>query len=248
MVKHLQNNGLAFQGFFAFLVAYAIFLVLAWKIDPRYSLKYTRIPSFYRLLGISTLETTVLLLVLAVLNFSFGQNLIVMFALDRLFFSGEQILWGLVVGVLSILVCLFVDMFTSFLRKELWPTFRSEREEKVKQLMFSSLPKSKRTMFALLLLTSLKAAVFEEIIFRGYFLSNLLLITHPTIAITVQAFFFFIPHLYQGPFNAILPFILGLIMGMAFYLTGSLTIVMISHFAGDAVGLIIQAIVITKKK
>lgn len=247
-MKDLQNTWLAFQGFFSFLAAYAIFLVLAWKADPRYSLKYTRIPPFYQLLGISTLETTFLLLVLAVLNFSFGQNLIVMFGLDSLFFSGEQILWGLAVGVLSILVCLLVDMLISFFRRKLWPTYRSEREERVKQLVFSSLPKSKRTMFALLLLTSLKAAVFEEIIFRGYLLSNLLLITHPTIAITVQAFFFFIPHLYQGTFNAILPFFLGLIFGVAFYLTGSLTIVMISHFAGDAIGLIIQAIAMTKKK
>jgi len=243
----LEDSWLGLHGFFAFLIAYVIFLLLAYKIDPRFSRKYKKLPSFYQLMWISTLETTVLLLVLIVLTFLFGQNLITAFGLDSIFLSGEQFLLGFAAGILFFLVCLPIDMLISLFRSKFLPNYKSEREEEVKKLVFASLPKSMRKSFGLLLATSIKAAIFEEIIFRAYLLSVLLLITSPVVAIIVQALFFFLPHLYQGVFNAISPFIGGLILGLIFYLTGSLTIVIISHFTGDLTGLSIQTLMGKKK-
>ena len=40
----------------------------------------------------------------------------------------------------------------------------------------------------------------------------------------------------------------GLAFGLAFFLTGSLTVVIIAHFVGDMIGLTIQAIVMNKKR
>jgi membrane protease YdiL (CAAX protease family) len=89
--------------------------------------------------------------------------------------------------------------------------------------------------------TSLKAAIFEELLFRGYLLGNLLLLFSPMVAIIVQAVFFFIGHLYQGLLNAITPLIYGIILGLVIFLTSSLTVVMIAHFTGDMIALITQA-------
>lgn len=243
----MGDSWLGLHGFFAFLIAYVIFLFLAYRIDPRFSLKYKKRPSFYQLMWISTLETTVLLLVLIVLNFLFGQNLIIAFGLDRIFLSGEQFLLGFATGILFFLACLPIDMLISLFRSKFLPTYKPEREEEVKKLVFASLHKSRRESFTLLLVTSIKAAIFEEMIFRAYLLGVLLLMTSPVVAIIVQALFFFLPHLYQGVFNAILPFIGGLVFGLIFYLTGSLTIVIISHFTGDLIGLSIQTLMVKKK-
>ncbi|MDQ7032723.1 MAG: type II CAAX endopeptidase family protein [Desulfonauticus sp.] len=235
-------------GFLAFLIAYVIFLLLAYKIDPRFSLRYKKPPSFYQLMLISTFETTVLLSVLIVLNLLLTRNLIVVFGLDRLFLSGEQFLLGFAAGILLFLAYFPLGILISLFKNKFLPNYKPEREKKVEKLIFASLPKSRKEAFTLLLATSIKAAIFEEIIFRAYLLGGLLLMTPPTVAIIVQALFFFIPHLYQGILNAILPFIGGIIFGLIFYLTGSLTIVILSHFTGDLVGLSIQTLMTKKGK
>lgn len=229
-----------------FLVAYAFYFLLAYKIDPRFSLKYTSPPSFYKLLGISTIETIIMLLVLVILNLPLGTNLITIFGLNRLHISCYHFLLGLIAGVLLFIIYFPVGMFIPIIRRKLLPEYKSEREEKVKKLIFISLPKSRRKAFTLLLIASLKAAIFEEIIFRAYLLGSLLTITSPVIALIVQAFLFFLPHLYQGIFNAILPFIGGIVFGLIYYLTGSLTVVIISHFTGNLIGLILQSIMMKK--
>jgi membrane protease YdiL (CAAX protease family) len=239
-----MNAFLGFQRLFIFFIAYGAFLLFAYKMDPRFSLKYRKRPSFVYLMWISTLETVILLLMLVFFNLLLGQDLIVIFGIDRLLLTQQEVLFGLVAGVLIFLLFLPIDASISALRRKFFPTYKSRREDEVRKLVFASLPKSPRSMFALLLTTSLKAAIFEEIIFRGYLLNNLLLLTLPGIAI--QALLFFIPHLYQGAFNAILPLIGGFVFGLLFFITGSLTVVIVAHFTGDLIGLVIQA-TLTKK-
>jgi membrane protease YdiL (CAAX protease family) len=233
---------------FAFLVVYVAFLMFVYKVDPRFSLKYKKIPTFYYLLSISTLGTAILLLPLIFFNLFLGQNLFTIFSIDRISFTEYDILSGLLAGFALFLLLMFFESLISAVRRKFFPTYRSKREEEVKKLVFGSLPKSQKQMFALLSITSLKAAIFEELIFRGYLFSNLLLLFSPPIAMIVQAVFFFIGHLYQGIFNAILPLIYGLMLGLVFFLAGSLTVVMTAHFIGDMIGLITQATLLSKKR
>lgn len=239
---------LGVQRLFAFLIAYIMLLLFAYKVDPRFSLKYKKIPSFYYLLFISTLGTVILLLPLVLFNLFLDQDLIAVFGIDHLTFTGHDVLVGLLSAIAIFPLLLSIDALISVFRRKVLPSYKSRREDELEKLVFDSLPKSQKQMFTLLAITSSKAAIFEELIFRGYLLSNLLLFVSPAVAIIIQALFFFIGHLYQGIFNAILPLILGIILGFIFYLTGSLSVIMITHFMVDVIGLVTQAIWIRKKE
>lgn len=239
---------LGVQRLFAFLIAYIMLLLFAYKVDPRFSLKYKKIPSFYYLLFISTLGTVILLLPLVLFNLFLDQDLIAVFGIDHLTFAGHDVLVGLLSAIAIFPLLLSIDALISVFRRKVLPSYKSRREDELEKLVFDSLPKSQKQMFTLLAITSSKAAIFEELIFRGYLLSNLLLFVSPAVAIIIQALFFFIGHLYQGIFNAILPLILGIILGFIFYLTGSLSVIMITHFMVDVIGLVTQAIWIRKKE
>jgi len=76
----------------------------------------------------------------------------------------------------------------------------------------------------------------EEIIFRGYLLGHLLLLTLPAIAIVVQAVFAFVPQLYQGVYNGLLSLYGSVLFGVVFFLSGSLFAVIIAHFIQDVIG------------
>jgi membrane protease YdiL (CAAX protease family) len=244
----LENALLGVQRLFAFLIAYIMLLLFAYKVDPRFSLKYKKIPSFYYLLFISTLGTVILLLPLVLFNLFLDQDLIAVFGIDHLTFAGHDVLVGLLSAIAIFPLLLSIDALISVFRRKVLPSYKSRREDELEKLVFDSLPKSQKQMFTLLAITSSKAAIFEELIFRGYLLSNLLLFVSPAVAIIIQALFFFIGHLYQGIFNAILPLILGIILGFIFYLTGSLSVIMITHFMVDVIGLVTQAIWIRKKE
>jgi membrane protease YdiL (CAAX protease family) len=244
----LENALLGLQRLFAFLIAYIMLLLFAYKVDPRFSLKYKKIPSFYYLLFISTLGTVILLLPLVLFNLFLDQDLIAVFGIDHLTFTGHDVLVGLLSAIAIFPLLLSIDALISVFRRKVLPSYKSRREDELEKLVFDSLPKSQKQMFTLLAITSSKAAIFEELIFRGYLLSNLLLFVSPAVAIIIQALFFFIGHLYQGIFNAILPLILGIILGFIFYLTGSLSVIMITHFMVDVIGLVTQAIWIRKKE
>lgn len=223
-----------------FLIAYVSFLVFAYRMDPRFSLKYEKPPSFKYLIWISTVGTAILLLIMLGLNYMFSQDLIAAFGLDRPLSIQREVPLGLIIGAVIFLLYIPIDMLISSARSKFFPNYKSRREEEIKKLIFSSLPESPRLMFAVLMTVSIKAAIFEELIFRGYLLNNLLLLTSPALAITVQAILFFIPHLYQGVFNALLTLIGGFIFGLIFFLTSSLLVVMITHFTGDMIGLVVQ--------
>ena len=234
--------------FSAFLIAYIAFIIFAYKVDPRFSLKYKKFPSFSYLLFLSLLETTIMLLLLVIFNLFVDQDLIFAFSIDRLFFTWYDIALGLIIGVAIFPLLAIIGVFLSVVRQKFFPEYKSKREEEVRKLIFGSLPKSKGKAYVLLFITSLKAAIFEELIFRGYLLNNLLLLFSPVLAIIVQAILFFMGHLYQGIFNSILPLIFSILLGLIFFLTSSLTIVMLAHFSSDVIGLVMQGLMQGREK
>ena len=244
----MDSVWLGIYRFSVFLVAYVAFVLFACKADPRFSLKYKKFPSFSYLLLISLLETILILFILVIFNLFVGQDLIIIFSIDRLSFTWYDISLGLLIGVATLPLLAVVEVLILAVQRKFFPNYKSKREEEVKKLIFGSLPKSRRKAYTLLSIASLKAAIFEELIFRGYLLGSLLLFFSPILAITVQAVFFFMGHLYQGILNAIAPFIFGILLGLAFFLTGSLTIVMLAHFSSDMTGLIIQILHMRKGK
>jgi membrane protease YdiL (CAAX protease family) len=242
----LANTWTGAEALFAFLVAYVVFLLFAYWADPRFSLKYKRIPSFYYLFCISAVGTGVFLLPLVFLTLFFGGNIITAFSIEDISLAWYDVLLGLLLGVALFTLLIALQVLISVLRRKTFPNYKSKREEEVQKLILGSLPKSRKKMFTMLCVTSLKAAIFEELIFRGYFLGNLLLLFSPALAIVVQAVFFFVGHLYQGIFNAAAPFIYGIMLGFIFFVTSSLTIVMIVHFSGDMIGLVSQTMMMKK--
>ncbi len=183
------------------MVAYFAFFLFSLKADPRFSLKYKKFPSFQYLFLISTLGTIIMLSVLVFLNLIFSRDLVIVFNLNCLSFSWHDILLGLLACLAIFLFILPIDALISLVRRKFLPSYRSRREDEVKKLILASLPKSQTQMFVLLTVTSFKAAIFEELIFRCYLLGNLLLWVPPVIAIIVSAFLFFVGHLYPGSFS-----------------------------------------------
>jgi membrane protease YdiL (CAAX protease family) len=243
----MNNVGSTGQEFFFFLVAYFVFFLFSFKADPRFSLKYKKPPSYQHLFFISTVGTVVMLSVLVLLNLIFSRDLVSVFNLNSLYFSWHDILLGLLACLAIFIFIMPMEALISSVRRKFFNSYKSRREDDVKKLILASFPKSQTRMFILLTITSLKAAIFEEIIFRGYLLGSLLLWVSPVIAIIVSAVLFFAGHLYQGIFPSFLPFFGGLAFGLAFFLTRSLTVVIVAHFVGDMIGLTIQAIVMSKK-
>lgn len=230
----------------AFLFAYACSLLFLYRADPRFSLNYKKAPSFEHLLLTSTIGTSVLLGLLVAFNVFSGNDLVTVFGFDRMSMGTHDVLWGFVSGAGLVPLLLSVDAFVSAFRRKFLRGSETRRERELKKIVFGSMPSSQKQIFTLLSIASLKAAFFEEVIFRGYLLGNLLLLFSPSVSITAQALLFFVAHLYQGGYNAITPFTLGTILGLVFYMAGSLTAVMIAHFVADMILLSIQAIAIRK--
>ena len=91
------------------------------------------------------------------------------------------------------------------------------------------------------LLLCFSAGVFEEIVYRGYLVTYCwYLFTgfqyQELLSILLPAFFFSIAHFYQGTKAVIKIFVLAIVFGYVFLYSGSLLVVMILHFAVDAVG------------
>jgi membrane protease YdiL (CAAX protease family) len=154
-----------------------------------------------------------MLSVLVLLNLIFNRDLVAVFNLNSLYFSWHDILLGLLACLAIFLFIMPMDALISSVRRKFFHSYKSRREDEVKKLILASFPKSQTRMFILLTITSLKAAVFEELIFRGYLLGSLLLWVSPVIAIIVSAVLFFVGHLYQGIFLHFCPFLVALRLG-----------------------------------
>lgn len=95
-----------------------------------------------------------------------------------------------------------------------------------------------------LLTTAVMAPFFEEWLCRGMVLRGLLTKTNPTIAIITSAAFFALIH--ANLWQAVPAFILGCLLGLAYYKTGSLKITMLMHCANNAFSVILTSMPATK--
>jgi len=108
-----------FLGLFAFLIAYAIYMLFCYRIDPRYSLVYEKPPSFNRLLWLAPFEKLVLLLLLVVLALIPQSNLVTVFSLNTIAFTPYALAIGIVGGVLIFAGGLPVNAIISAARRRL---------------------------------------------------------------------------------------------------------------------------------
>lgn len=88
------------------------------------------------------------------------------------------------------------------------------------------------------LMVSILAPLFEEWMCRGLILRGLLQTKSPAAAICISAAFFAIIHM--NPWQAVSAFVLGLLMGYAYYRTGSLKLTVLMHFVNNTFALILS--------
>jgi membrane protease YdiL (CAAX protease family) len=222
-------------GLFAFLIAYAIYILFTYKIDPRYSLLYKKNPSFQKLLWLPSFEKSVLLLLLAVLALVPQRDLFTVFNLGTLRFTLYAVAFGGLGGVLIFVGGLPVNFLILTLRRR-FSIQQTRREVELTQLLAGSMSKPPSHFFLNVFFASVFAAFLEEIIFRGYLLGHLLYFTLPVIAVVVQAIFAFVPQLYQGVYNGVLSLYGSLLFGVVFIISGSLLAVILAHLTQEVVG------------
>ena len=93
------------------------------------------------------------------------------------------------------------------------------------------------------LLVAIFAPIFEEWLCRGMVLRGLLTKMKPVWAIVVSALFFALIHL--NPWQALNAFIIGVVMGVVYYRTGSLLLTMLIHFVNNGFSVIASQFVDT---
>jgi len=243
----LEEPWLVSLGLYAFLIAYTIYLYFTYKIDPRYSLTYNKPPSFKRLLWLSSFEKSVFLLLLAVIALVPRRELHIVFSLDTILFTLYAFAFGILSGVLIFFGGMPVNFLISVVRRK-FSIRESKREVALRQLLATSMSKPPTNFFLNVFVATILASVLEEIIFRGYLFGHLLALTLPAAAIVVQAVFAFVPQLYQGIYNALLSLYGSVLLGVAFFLTGSLLAVIVAHITQDIVGFVFTFSSAKKKK
>ena len=90
------------------------------------------------------------------------------------------------------------------------------------------------------LLAAIFAPIFEEWLCRGMILRGLLTKMKPGWAIVVSALFFALIHM--NPWQALNAFIIGVVMGIVYYRTGSLWLTMLMHFVNNATAVVMAQI------
>ena len=231
----MENTWLVSLGLFAFLIAYAIYMLFAYRVDPRYSLLYKKTPSFRRLLWLPSLEKSILLLLLAVLALVPHRNLFTVFNLGTLQFTFYAVVFGILSGILIFSGGLPVNFLISTVRHR-FSVQQTRREVELSRLLAGSMSKPPSHFFLNVFFASVCAAVLEEIIFRGYLLGHLLYFVPPIDAVVVQAMFAFVPQLYQGVYNGLLSLYGSLLFGLVFIVSGSLLAAILAHFTQEVIG------------
>ena len=90
------------------------------------------------------------------------------------------------------------------------------------------------------LVTAIFAPFFEEWLCRGMILRGLLIKMKPAWAIVISALFFALIHM--NPWQALNAFIIGVVMGVLYYKTGSLLLTMLIHFINNGLAVIFSNI------
>lgn len=243
----MENAWFVSLGLFAFLIAYAIYMLFTYRIDPRYSLIYRKAPSFQRLLWLPSVEKTVLLLLLVVFALVPQRDIFTVFNLSTLQFTPYAAAFGILSGILIFAGGLPVNFLISAVRRR-FSVQPTRREVGLSQLLAGSMSKAPSNFFLNVFFASLLAAVLEEAIFRGYLLGHLLYFALPAVAIVLQAVFAFVPQLYQDVYNGLLSFYGGLLFGVVFFLSGSLLAAILAHLSQEIVGLAFTSSSARRKK
>lgn len=138
-----------------------------------------------------------------------------------------------------ILCGVFLFIFLADSLYSSWEMHQSDKgfEEFLQQAPFMPTEKDDLPTYFIMCLS---AAVFEEIVFRGYLITLIhqLFSTHPaasTIALLLPAILFSIAHYYQGITAVFKIAVLSFLFGMIYWYSGSLIPVIILHFIVDAV-------------
>ena len=245
----MEGLWLVSLGLYGFLIAYAIYMLFTYRIDPRYSLIYEKPPSFNRLLWLASLEKLVLLVLLAVFALVPQRELRIVFSLDTILFTPYVFAVGIISGVLIFSGGIPVNLLISSVRRK-FSIPQTRRESELTQLLTASMGKLSAHFFLNVFVASIFAGVLEEIIFRGYLLGHLnrVFLAFPAVAIVLQAIFAFVPQLYQGIYNALLSLYGGVLFGIVFLLSGSLLPAIVAHLTQDVVGFIFTFFTAKKKK
>jgi len=231
----MENTWLVSLGLFAFLIAYAIYMLFTYRVDPRYSLLYKKAPSFTKLLWLPSIEKSVLLLLLVVFALIPQRDLFTVFNLGTLQFTLYAVAFGILSGMLIFVGGLPVNFLISAVRRK-FSVQPTRREAGLSQLLAESMSNPPKHFFLNVFFASVLAVVFEEIIFRGYLLGHLLYFVVPIVAIVVQAVFAFVPQLYQGVYNGLLSLYGNLLFGVVFFMSGSLLAAILAHLTQEVVG------------
>lgn len=142
---------------------------------------------------------------------------------------------------LSVLACtlIFIGLYAGDLFFE---TFIPARRQKTIDKLAENTPflPSNGKELAHFTFAAFTAGVCEEIIFRGFLINYLLAFSGHTVigqwsAILLPALLFSVVHIYQGHKAVLKILIAGILFGLIYYLSRSLLIVIILHFALDMV-------------
>jgi len=231
----MESTWLVSLGLFAFLIAYSIYMLFTYRVDPRYSLRYERTPSFQKLLWLPSIGKSVLLLLLVVLALVPQTDLFTVFNLGALQVTLYAGIIGIIGGVLIFGGGLPVNFLITTVRRR-FSKQHTKREIELSQLLANSMSKPPPHLFLNVFSASIFAAILEEVIFRGYLLWHLQYFVPPAIAVIVQAVFAFIPQTYQGIYDGFLSFYGSLLFGVVFVVTGSLFAAILAHLTQEVVG------------
>ena len=128
-----QNQLLTFSAFF---FSYVTFLLISYKTDPRYSLKPSRKTSFYRITGLSTLNRIIFLILLLVLSFFAGQNLLETFGIQSLIPLQIWLPLGISAGLLTFFLGMPINLLIQIFRAR-YGLKKTRREEEILKIMFA---------------------------------------------------------------------------------------------------------------
>jgi len=103
-------------------------------------------------------------------------------------------------------------------------------------ILFHLLPRDRRERAAFAGLSA-TAGVCEELVFRGFLLTAVVIASgSPVLGLLVSSFAFGVVHAYQEPSGVARATLLGLVLAIPFVMTGSLVAPVLAHTAIDLVG------------
>lgn len=110
------------------------------------------------------------------------------------------------------------------------------------------MPQAPKELNIFVLGVSVSAGICEEILFRGYLLTELSAYMPVYLAVIVSSLLFGLPHLYQGPIHILRTAFVGLGFAMLYLATDSLLVPIVLHALFDMHGGFLAYTVLTRNK